>query len=180
MGMVLAALFTFASVSRAGLYGITFTDPGGDNVGSGEIVVEGGYAVSGYFDVSAGTAIGDWILAPGSGSDGSFRWDNAVNPASDPFLTDGGLLFTSGGNEINLWGNSPGSYSLWGNVGGNYNPQVDFGVATITAIPEPINYALSGFGLFFVGVSVGRYCFCRRRFVRPAGAGCRATPWGDG
>jgi len=163
VGAVLTALFAFTSVSHAALYVITFTDPGANNVGSGQIDVEGGLAVSGSFDVTAGAAIGDWILAPGSGSDGSFQWDNAVNPASDPFLTSGGLLFTSGGNEINLWGNSPGSYSFYGNVGGNYNPQVDFGVATINAIPEPINCALAGFGLIFVGGSVGHFYFARRR-----------------
>ena len=163
MGMVLTALFAFPSVSRADLYDITFTDPGANNVGSGQIDVEGGYAVSGYFDVTAGTAIGDWVLAPGSGTDGSFRWDNAVDPASDPFLTSGGLLFTSGGNGINLWGNSLGSYSFYGNVGGNYNPQVDFGVATIAAVPEPINYALAGFVLIFVGGRASRFYLGRRR-----------------
>jgi len=154
MGVTLFALCVCTSTSRADLYDITFSD-GGANDGYGQIDVESGVAVSGTYNVTAGAASGVWTLAPGSGSDGSFNWDNVVNPDSDPFLTGGGLLFTSGGNEINLWGNSPDSYSFYGNIGGNWNPKVDFGTATISAVPEPVNYGLAGFGLIFVAVSVG-------------------------
>ena len=154
MGVTLFALCVCTSTSRADLYDITFSD-GGANDGYGQIDVESGVAVSGTYNVTAGAASGVWTLAPGSGSDGSFNWDNVVNPDSDPFLTGGGLLFTSGGNEINLWGNSPDSYSFYGNIGGNWNPKVDFGTATISAVPEPVNYGLAGFGLIFVADSVG-------------------------
>jgi hypothetical protein len=46
VGEALLALFAFTSISRAALYVITFTDPGANNVGSGQIDVEGGLAAS--------------------------------------------------------------------------------------------------------------------------------------
>jgi hypothetical protein len=54
--------------ASAALYSITFTD-GGANVGSGQIEVVGGYAVSGYFDVTSGAASGYvWALTGGTAS----------------------------------------------------------------------------------------------------------------
>jgi hypothetical protein len=165
VGAALLALCAFTPVSRASLYDITFTD-GGANVGSGIINVAGGVATSGSFTVTAGTAIGVWtLLSPGA--DSSFTWDNQVNPASNPFVDNNGLVFGLSGNEVNLFYNSGGTvgstdYGFWGNIGGNYNPQV-FGTATITAVPEPINYALAAFGLIFVGGSASRFYLGRRR-----------------
>jgi hypothetical protein len=184
MGMVLTALFAFTSVSRADLYEITFTDPGADNVGSGQIDVEGGYAVSGSFDVTVGAATGAWNLysAGGTGGtwnslltspQGAFIYDNVVylDPNINPqypgssFLDKGGLLLTDGNNdELNLWGDGNGVYSLYAEISGvKYNPAVDSGFSTITAVPEPINYALAGFGLIFVGGSARRFYIGRRR-----------------
>jgi hypothetical protein len=42
---------------------------------------------------------------------------------------------------------------------------LDFSGITLTAstVPEPINYALAGFGLVFVAGSAGRFCLGRRR-----------------
>ena len=62
VGVALLSLFSFTSVLHANLYEITFTDPGANNAGTGQIDVEGGYAVSGNFDVTAGAAIGAWNL----------------------------------------------------------------------------------------------------------------------
>ena len=184
MGAALLVLFAFTSVSRADLYEITFTDPGADNVGSGQIDVVGGYAVSGYFDVTAGAATGAWTLYAAGGTGGTwnslltsplgaFTYDNAVylNPNTNPqypgssYLDNGGLLFTDGNNdELNLWGNGNGVYSLYADISGvKYNPAVDSGQSTITAVPEPINYALAGFGLIFVGGGISRFYLGRRR-----------------
>jgi len=77
VGAALLALFAFTSVLRANLYEIAFTDPGANNVGTGQIDVEGGYAVSGNFDVTAGAAIGAWefcILLAGTGG----TWDSQL------------------------------------------------------------------------------------------------------
>jgi hypothetical protein len=137
---VMASVLLVAAQARATLYDLTYTDNGA-NVGSGVINVSGGVATSGYFDVTAGAATGVWNLSPGTGSDSSFYWDNAVNSAGNPFLTSAGLLFTGtgvyAGNEINIWGNSADNYSLQGNIGGNWNPISNGGEATLTAVPEP-------------------------------------------
>ena len=145
---IVAAALACAMSAQAGLlYNITYTD-GGANVASGVIDVAGGLAISGTLNVTAGAASGSWLLLPGAGSDGSFSWDNAVNPASDPFLTSGGLLFGNGTSEVNLWGTGPGTYDFYGNIGGNWNPVSDRGVATIAPVPEPAAYgAIAGLGL---------------------------------
>ena len=179
VGAVLPAIFVFASVSRAGLYGITFDD-GNGNAGSGQIDVEGGYAVSGSFDVTSGAAIGVWTLTGGTPSSttqspgGYFTYDNMVNLGSDPYLTTaGGLLFTdNNSDQLNMWANANGGYDLWAESGGiyiveagsypSYPDATSPGTGTINSVPEPITCALAGFGLIFVGGRVGRYYSCRR------------------
>jgi hypothetical protein len=37
---------------------------------------------------------------------------------------------------------------------------------TVTAVPEPTNYALAGFGLMFVGIGAGRFYLARRRSAK--------------
>ena len=174
VGAALLALFAFTSVSRAGLYGITFDD-GNGNAGSGQIDVEGGYAISGSFDVTSGAAIGVWTLTGGTPSStkqspgGYFTYDNMVNLGSDPYLTTaGGLLFTdNNSDQLNMWANANGGYDLWAESGGIYIVEAGSypgypdattpGTGTINSVPEPIACALAGFGLIFVGGSVGRF-----------------------
>lgn len=139
-------------------------------------------------------ALGVWTLYPApvkqsypsylTSPAGAFWYNNAVYlspatnpqyyPPANPYLDNYGLLFvrsgpggitgTSGEDELNLWGNSDGSYTLYGDINGNrYGPTDVSGVKTITAVPEPINCALAGFGLIFVGGSAGRYYLGRRR-----------------
>src|SRR5450755_3808455 len=82
----LLALLALGFKAQAdGLYDITFTD-GGANVGSGQIDVESGFAVSGYFNVTAGIASGNFTLTGGTAvypsniqsPKGGFFYDNAV------------------------------------------------------------------------------------------------------
>jgi hypothetical protein len=186
VGAVLSALFAFASVSRASLYIITFDD-GNGNAGSGQIDVESAsgnsYAASGSLDVTAGQALGAWTLYIAGGTTpypgnihsplNAFLYNNAVYPTGQnpqygdggPLLDVYGLLFTqNNGNEINLWGNADGSYTLGSNIGGQtVTVNISFGGTTITPVPEPINCALTGFGLIFVGGSIGRFFLGRRR-----------------
>ena len=180
MGAALLALCVFTSVSRAGLYEITFND-GGANVGNGTLDVVGGYAASGSLSVTAGQALGNWILTGGTTSypsyltspAGAFWYNNAVYPTgqnpqypvTNPLLDDYGLLFTqNNGNEVNLWGNADGTYTLGSNIGGQtVTVNIRFGGTTIVPVPEPINCALAGFGLIFVGASAGRFYLGRRR-----------------
>jgi hypothetical protein len=169
----------------AGLYEINLTDVLGADVvsGYGQLNVFGGYSLSGTFTVTSGpsNALGVWTLTGGStlppGSllspSKQFQYDNAIYPGSDPFLTTtAGVLFTrSGGDELNIWANSANNYSLWTESGGSYTHEfgaypgggVDYLTGTINAVPEPINYALAGFGLIFVGGSAGRLYLIRRR-----------------
>ena len=126
-----------APMAQAEMYDLTYTD-GGANVATGVIDVVGDNAISGSLTVTAGAADGSWTLSPGSGSDGSFIWDNIVTPGSDPFLDVDGLLFVNGFSELNIWGNSPDNYSLYGNIDGNYNPVSDGGTATLTPVSDNI------------------------------------------
>jgi hypothetical protein len=185
MTLAFVVVLNVATQAVAALMNISFDD-GGNNVGSGVIDVEGGYAVSGNFVVTAGLASGDWILtggtpaAPGSGASpgGYFNYDNMVNPGSDPYLTtSGGLLFTDNHDDnLNIWADGPDTYSLWAvNNSGVYYVEAgsypgfpdatSTGTGAITPVPEPITYALAAFGLIFIFGSAGRFCFGRRRSV---------------
>ncbi len=154
---VLAALcLTATTQTNATLMAISFDD-GGNNTGTGVIDVEGGYAVSGGFTVTAGLAAGDWTLldgtasSPGSGSspNGYFNYDNMVFLGSDPYLTsNGGLLFTNAdGDQLNIWADAADTYSMWAasSSGGSYYVEAGsypgfsgatgFGTSTITNAP---------------------------------------------
>jgi hypothetical protein len=160
MVLKLFVLLALNVTSQAGatLMSISFDD-GGNNVGSGVIDVENGYAISGDFFVTAGLASGDWALTGGTPSsvgsgvspNGYFNYDNMVFLGSDPYLTTiGGLLFTNNlGYQLNIWADSPGVYSLWAaNSGGGYiieagsypgfSGATAFGTSTITNAPVTI------------------------------------------
>jgi hypothetical protein len=186
VGAALPVLLAFTSVSRAGLYVITFDDGKGD-VGSGQIDIESAngnsYAATGFLNVTAGQALGDWTLYVAGGTTpypgyitsplNAFLYNNAVYPTGQnpqygdggPLLDVYGLLFTdSNKDELNLWGNTNGIYTLGSNIGGQtVTVDISFGGTTIAPVPEPINCALAGFGLIFVGGSIGRFYLGRRR-----------------
>src|SRR3974377_2084835 len=101
------------------------------------INVVGGVAVSGSLTFTAGPYTGNtYPLSPGAGSDSYFYWDNQVFPGSNPFLDIGGLLFSGGGLEFNLWSTGPGSYTLAG-APPAYVPNAT-GVASLGLCPEVI------------------------------------------
>jgi hypothetical protein len=174
----LLALLALGFKAQAdGLYDITFTD-GGANVGSGQIDVEGGFAVSGYFDVTAGIAAGSYNLYTAAGNatypntltppSGQFLYDNAVYltsnpqyPITNPFEDDNGLLFTDGSNnEINLWAisdNGSGSYAFDGYINGStLSPSGFLGVSTIAPAPEPSSLAIIALMLIPAGAFLRR------------------------
>jgi hypothetical protein len=170
--ILIATLALGFKAQADGLYDITFSD-GGGNVGAGQIDVEGGFAVSGYFDVTAGIAAGTFSLYTAAGNiaypgeltspAGAFYYDNAIfltsnpqYPTTNPFVDNNGLLFTDGsGNEVNLWGNADGTYTLYGDINNNrYDPQA-IGVSSISPAPEPSGLAIIALMLIPVG------CFFR-------------------
>jgi hypothetical protein len=161
---VLIALLALGFKAQAdGLYNITFTD-GGANVGSGQIDVEGGFAVSGYFDVTAGIAAGSYNLYTAAGNatypstltapSGDFVYDNAVYltsnpqyPVTNPFVDNNGLLFTDGSNdEVNLWAlndNGSANYAFDAFFDGSVLSSSGIvGASTITPAPEPSSLAI--------------------------------------
>ena len=128
------------------------------------------------------TAAGSLVPDPGSPNtltlinhDGdNIIFDNVVNLSSDPILNGNGLGFASGPYQdsvhyntlINLWGNSPGSYSLFvgeaqldsnGDVIGDaqYVYNIDSGSLTLTPVPEPTTA-----GCFLLGL--GALACCQR------------------
>lgn len=75
----------------------------------------------------------------------------------DPY----GLAFAASGMDWNLWGNGTGqAYTLYAYNGGGY-PVMDFGSATVTAVPESSTWVLMCAG--FIGLA-----FAGRRGCRPA------------
>jgi hypothetical protein len=168
--IILAAVLVLDLKVRAdGLMDINFT--GGGNLGHGQIDVENGYAVSGYFDVTAGLAAGNYTLytAGGTGTyqslltspSGKFIYDNAVYltsnpqyPSTNPIWDNGGLLFTDINNsEVNVWGNADGSHTFDAFINNAYLDNTGVvGVSTITPTPEPSSLALIALMLVPAGV----------------------------
>ena len=55
------------------------------------------------------------------------------------------------------------AYSTAGSTRNLYADNITLNDTIVTAVPEPTNYALAGFGLMFVGVGAGRFYLARRR-----------------
>ena len=182
LSLVVAVVLTCCAINpcRADviIYDFTFTGSGGMNA-KGTISILDGVAQSGSINVtgvpieaSPSTLISAaGSLLPESGStdarnhDGDvITYDNIVNVANDPVLNSNGLGFGSGqygpssyNTLINLWGNSPGSYTLFigealldgnGNVVGDaqYVYHSDSSSLTLTPVPEPATLSLLALG----------------------------------
>jgi hypothetical protein len=167
---IMAATLVMAVQARATLYDISFIDLGGANAAIGQIDVVGGVAISGYLNVQAGVAQSPplWLQQPGTGSDGSFFWDNAVDPTggfpNGTFVNNAGLLFAGlgvhAGTELNLYANGNpvvDRYTLEGNIGGNWNP-IAVGDAAIflAPVPEPTTMIAGALLLLPFGASTLR------------------------
>jgi hypothetical protein len=113
-------------------------------------------------------------------------YDNVVNVAQDPILNGNGLGFGSGqygpthyNTLINLWGNSPGSYTLFVgeagvHYGGTYDAEYvyasDTGSLTITPVPD------GGLTIAMLGMGLSGLAFCRPLSGGPRpGAGPRLS-----
>jgi len=123
--------FTFSIGPQAGSGVLTSAD-----LGSGQL-----FATAGVLNVSAGSDLGNYSLYPGgpvvtTSPNGAFIFDNLIFPLQDPVLDVDGLLFVGGGNEVNVWGNSPGNYSFYTWSGGSYITSVT-SAGTVTPVVSP-------------------------------------------
>jgi len=185
-----------AAVAAIETYDFTFTSSGMDATGT--LTLDNGVATLGSINVTGVpleaspttliTTGGSLLQANGAtdarNHDGDvITYDNLVNLANDPVLNGNGLGFGSGqygpgsyNTLINIWGNSPGSYTLFvaeaqldssGNVVGD--PQWVYAsnngslILTAISIPEPSAWT-SPFVLSALAVGpVGFVAFRRRR-----------------
>lgn len=140
---VLAENFDFTYTGSAGVsaFGSLTATSNGDGTFT---------ATSGFITVTGGAVMGTWNLVTNPGGTAAslspfamFIFDNQLLPVADPKLTTSGLLFSDGIVEVNIWGNSPGSYSHWEAMGGGYAVSSD-GQFTLT--PAPGSVALLGLG----------------------------------
>ena len=107
--------FTFSIGPDSGYGSLITTD-----IGSGEF-----WATAGTLTVTGGQDVGTYPLYPGGPSvtdspSGYFIFDNVLYPSIDPGIDNDGLLFTSGGFEINIFSNGSDNYQFYDNTGYNH------------------------------------------------------------
>lgn len=150
--------FTFSIGPDAGFGSLNTVDIGGGAFA----------AVGGSLTVTGGLDIGSYALFPGGpgvtiSPSGAFAFDDILYPASDPYLDVWGLLFTGGGLEINIWGNSADNYSFYSYNNSAYNV-ADTANAPFNAIAIPEPSMLWLFGVALLGMGLCRHLV---RLIRP-------------
>ena len=164
MAMLAASALLVQTPARAedpSYFSLTFSNvgTGGSTVGtawlSGLLISPGVYEIfEGSFTLTSGDGLnaGTYSLVVNPNSPGQsvspsgyFFFDNLVSPDGNPFVNNNGLLFASGGIEINLYsnaGNVP-QYQLYENNGATV-----VGEATLVPVPEPsMGMILMPFGI---------------------------------
>jgi hypothetical protein len=151
--------------ARADITSYTFSYNGGGVTATGNLSLDGTFAVGGNIDITSGPVLGIFNLytwaTPGESSirltDGTdLIVNNQVNLASNPMMDLDGLAFVSSavdssGNPLeglNLYGNGVSSYGLWGAGSDGYGvPNVTGSLDVAPApVPEPVPLALAGLG----------------------------------
>ena len=172
--LLVAFVLLTASSAKADSFSYTYTDGSVTATGTltGNLMTPGtSYTLStgaitipaDTFDITGGTITLSGALS-GSGTlyanpsstsyststDGLFWYDDLLYPGRNPQLDIDGLLFEVGGIpvSINIWGNSPNSYSLYEGLGGY--PYAN-GNGSFAATPEPVSMLLMGTFLSLAG-----------------------------
>jgi hypothetical protein len=137
--------FTFSGPTASG-FGTLHTTDNGDGSFT---------AISGSGTETVGTTTDTLTLifnsagtARNSSPSTVFNFDNQLFPSANPFISNGGLLFSSSTQEVNLFSNGPGSYQF-----GQQNRFNEATTFTLTAVPEPTTFALLSLGLLGFAVS---------------------------
>ena len=140
--------FLITSYSSTGSSTLTFTLNSSSTVSLTGLTYSYNYANSGSVSPTI-----VWTL----GSFTSSGTENNINNGT----SSGSIDLTAAGSS----NNSGTTFTLTGTQTGvtGVNGNIDFYNFSITAVPEPVNYALAGFGLIFVGGSAGRFYLARRR-----------------
>lgn len=88
---------------------------------------------------------------------GYFYYDNQLLPDQDPLILNGGLLFTVGSLEVNIYSNGRDSYTYYDNTGFNVNGT--FTLIDPIQTPEPSTMVIAAVG----GLALAGYSFRRRK-----------------
>jgi hypothetical protein len=145
---ITAGVLVLAGQANAGSFNLSFTGDDGTVVAGqvDTILVDGNYELSGGTvdlvpgagnpnDFTAGTysalvfnpLFPDEILS----SSGYFIYDNELLYGQNPFVSNGGLLFTDGGLELNLFSDGPSVYQIYESNGANVYADPD-----LSAVPD--------------------------------------------
>jgi hypothetical protein len=160
-----AAVVLFSPTAKAGVYNFD-ANTGGFIEAFGTFTTDAPNGVTGNIISVVGTVIGGpdpgpISFVPGPGNDGIFFWDNILSPASNPQLSNAGVLFYTTTYEYNAFSNGPDNYSFWAapRAGGDFIT-ADEVRGFITAIPELSTWAMMLLG--FAGIGIFTYRRAKR------------------
>ncbi|MGZ3377922.1 MAG: PEPxxWA-CTERM sorting domain-containing protein, partial [Phenylobacterium sp.] len=165
---VTALAFGVALAGSASATTFLFSYTSNDGTQSASGTLNADLVAPGQYDATSGTitafgpleaGVGTLIANPNSpntaGSpSGFFTYDDQLLPGQNPLITNPGLLFAIGGDEVNIFSNGPGpqTYQFYVNNGGN-----DLGNFALSqvggGVPEPAAWALMILGFGGVGAS---------------------------
>jgi len=106
----------------------------------------------------------------GSPAQGTWQWSTTVNGTysvvgvAETLSTGSGFNLNTVTFDTTTWG-TPANIFLRETLPAGNNNLVQFDNFQVTAVPEPIHYALAAFGVIFVGVGTGRRFWLARKTV---------------
>jgi hypothetical protein len=148
--------FSGGGISGSGTLDATANGDGTFTAFSGTATVTGAPNGESTLTLYANPSPPGEVLSPS----GYFFYDSQLLSGQNPLITNGGLLFTSSGYEVNIFSTGPGSYTYYDNSG--YNIPVSFGLSEAISpqsVPEPSTLILAGIALpIGLGFALRRRC----------------------